>query len=156
MRIFCLLGFSLALVACGGTGLFGGGDGEGTSTEGADVEGSPTMQPGANCLSCHSSGEHTFTAAGTVFSRPDDPVTAGVAGVVVLITDANGTVTQLVTNSAGNFYTDAPLKFPITAELHRGASVMKMAQTVPIGGCSTCHTQPPAAGAPGRNYVPAP
>ncbi|HEX8791070.1 MAG TPA: hypothetical protein VF765_08950 [Polyangiaceae bacterium] len=153
MRILALLGVLAGLAACGGSGLSGGDDGEGTGTEGADIEGSPTMQPGQNCLSCHSSGEHTFTAAGTVFSHPDDPVTAGVGGVVVLITDAHGTVTQLVTNSAGNFYTDAPLVFPITAELHRGSSVMRMAQTVPIGGCSTCHNQPPAAGAPGRNYV---
>ncbi len=149
MRAF-VLACSVALMACSGAGLFGEGNDE---SGGGEVEGSPTMAPGQDCLSCHSSGENTFTAAGTVFGNPDDPVDAGVGGVTVLITDANGAVVQLVTNAVGNFYTSAPLAFPITAELHRGSSVMKMAQSVPTGACSSCHTQPPANGAPGRDYV---
>ncbi len=111
------------------------------------------MSPGENCLTCHSGGENSFTAAGTIFTKPDDPSSAGLAGATVILTDATGKQVTLTTNSAGNFYTDEPLAFPVGAELHHGTQVAAMVRKVPTGACASCHSSPPANGAPGRPFI---
>lgn len=111
------------------------------------------MAPGQDCLSCHGGGEEAFTAAGTIFSKPDDPTSAGLSGVTVVLTDATGTQVTLTTNSVGNFFTSRPLTFPLTAEVHHGGQVAAMAQKVPSGACAACHSSPPQNGAPGRPFV---
>ena len=116
-------------------------------------EGGPAMAPGQNCLTCHSGGENAFTAAGTIFTKPDDPTSAGLAGATVILTDATGQQVTLTTNSAGNFYTSQPLTFPLSAELRHGTQVATMVQRVPSGGCAACHSTPPANGAPGRPFI---
>ena len=138
---FAALALGAVLTAC----LPAPGQGEG--------EGGPTMAAGQDCLACHSGGEHAFTAAGTVFSNPDDPTSAGVSGVTVLITDALGKQVTLQSNSVGNFFTDTSLTFPIHAEFHRGSSVARMVNAVGSGSCASCHLQPPQNGAPGRPFV---
>lgn len=119
--------------------------------------GSPTMQPGSDCLACHvqggSAGNEPFTAAGTVFGSPTAALDQGVEGVEVLLSDAPGKTVTLVTNSVGNFYTQEPLVFPIRAKLRRGDSVAAMPFPIANGGCASCHTVPPAGGAPGRLYL---
>ncbi len=133
---------AMAFAACGG--------GEGS-------EGSATMRPGDNCLACHSSGgaasEKAFTAAGTVYASPDAPSDAGIEGALVVLTDANGKVLTLTSNSVGNFYTSESLAFPLRAEVRDGNSVQRMPIAITNGGCSSCHNQPPASGAPGRLFV---
>ena len=70
--------------------------------------GSSTLCPGSDYLSCHGPGgrvdsDKHWTIAGTVFSSPTDPVTAGVSGVAVSGTDAVGQRVTLTTNSVGTF-----------------------------------------------------
>lgn len=107
----------------------------------------PTMKPGENCLS-----HHSFSAAGTVFGSPTAGAGEGLAGATVTITDTNGKQVSLVTNSAGNFYTDDPLAFPVDIQVASGSLVQTMTGAA-SGGCNGCHTQPPSDGAPGRVYV---
>jgi hypothetical protein len=120
----------------------------------------PEMQPGDDCLRCHSAGSEYptaphWTAAGTVFPAPDSSVDRGVSGVKVLLTSGEGTLLEeLVTNSAGNFYTTAelPRGFRVALE-HLGARV-QMPCPPPAGNCGACHALPPIGGAPGRIFVP--
>jgi phosphatidate phosphatase APP1 len=113
----------------------------------------PLMTPGEDCLSCHSSGRNKFTVAGTIYSRVDALADEGRAGVDVVITDASGATLTLTTNEAGNFYADAPLTFPITAELHDGATVRHMQPNMSTGSCASCHQALPEKGAEGRLFI---
>ena len=115
------------------------------------------MRPGENCLGCHD-GKHgeapAFTVAGTVFDSASSPADAGAANVTVIITDANSAELRLTTNAAGNFYTSKTLALPLKqVALERGANTAQMISPPPNGGCSGCHNNPPASGAPGRINV---
>jgi hypothetical protein len=111
---------------------------------------SPTMKPGEDCLRCHGSGNLRWYAAGTVFLDPKAAVTDGVQGVEVILTDSNNRRISLTSNGAGNFYTAETLVFPLTAEVKRGDKSLKMPDSVPQGGCNSCHT----GGDIGRIYAP--
>lgn len=117
---------------------------------------SPQMNPGEDCIACHASGEGpSFTLAGTVmraFADPDD--CNGVAGVTVRVTDADGKLTELTTNEAGNFYLSDDLAMPYTIELERGGMTSAMAAEQADGACGSCHTAQGEAGAPGRIVAP--
>ena len=90
------------------------------------AETGPLMAPGQDCLACHDGkGAKRFTAAGTWSSRGD----------TVVLVDASGTRVTLVANEVGNFYTDAPLAFPLTASV--GGERMEIPLT--YGGCNRCH-----------------
>lgn len=121
-------------------------------------EGSATMLPGQDCTGCHKKGgegESAFTAAGTVFSSPDAKLSDGVADVRIVLTDANGGETTLTSNSAGNFYTEKSLSFPLSARIVQpDGTELKMAGPVTESGCNSCHKQEPSQGAPGRIYRP--
>ena len=101
------------------------------------------MLPGANCLACHDGTNDEedeaprFDAAGTAFS--DLGGGDALAGALVRITDANGDVVEIQTNSAGNFYTPQSLVFPIDAEIEVDGTVRTMAASVGVGGCNACH-----------------
>ena len=130
----------------------------GTYWTGGDRE-SSSMHPGAACVSCHSQqGEGPRGIAGTVFPtahEPDDCNGAsGSSGVVVEITDANGTVTTLRVNGAGNFYSKRSVALPYTARVVSGTKtrVMKTPQT--NMDCNSCHTEGGTSGAPGRIIAP--
>lgn len=112
----------------------------------------PMMQPGRNCLACHSAGgraDPPWTAAGTVFPRVDDPASAGVQGVQVTLVDAAGRSVSLRTNAAGNFYTREPLRFPVRASIERDGVRRAMVAPAPHGACNGCHgdAAPPAVSA---------
>ena len=56
----------------------------------------------------------------------------------------------------GNFSlaSEAPIAFPITAEIHSGGKILKMNAPVTSGDCNACHTTLGANGAPGRLVGP--
>ena len=105
----------------------------------------PTMQPGRDCLECHGPGGHAsrWTAAGTVFTNVDDPVTAGVRGAKVSLTDANGKTVTMSSAQGGNFYTAEGLTFPLVARLEKDGVTRVMTLPVPDGACNRCHNVPP-------------
>ena len=123
-----------------------------------DDKNNELMAPGQNCLACHAPGgaasEVPFTAAGTVFGSATADTGSGLAGVTVIITDANQVDTTLTTNAAGNFFTRTPLALPLKkAAVVRNALRTEMSGT-PEGACNRCHTQPPSGGASGRIHMP--
>lgn len=123
-------------------------------------EESPLMHPGGTCITCHAqNGEGpTFVIAGTVMAGSDDDTDCnGVDGVTVEITDANGAVTSLTTNSAGNFYLEAKdgtIAMPYTAKVKKGGKERAMTAMQSDGECGSCHTAEGANGAPGRILAP--
>lgn len=127
------------------------------------LRGSATMEPGGDCIDCHTrnGGEAPdFQLAGTVMAAFDDDTNcAGVAGVIVKLTGADGTVVQLVSNSSGNFYRSlyaSPLVYPFHAEVtYNGVTVqMLSARNAGETSCNRCHTAQGANGAPGRIVAP--
>ncbi len=128
--------------------------------------GVPTMSPGQDCLICHAPGLRAayrpWTVAGTVYQSPTDPADAGIAGALVLLTDAAGKSLTLVSNAAGNFYTEEPLQFPLShLEVDRDGVRMAMnldPALVPsaVGSCNRCHSEPAVFNAPGRLFVGSP
>lgn len=137
---------------------------------GGDAEGDegPLMKPGENCLECHGgtllAGEPptiaepkeapTWTVAGTVFASEDAQPIGGVEGARVHVTDSDGQTLTMVTNRAGNFYTQTPLRFPLRAAVEYLGNVHEMEPDVPYGGCNGCHRLPPRQDAPGRVSIP--
>ena len=118
---------------------------------------SPLMHPGSACIECHSAGEGPrFTLAGTVMAATNDDTDCnGAQGATVEITGADGTVTKLTTNAAGNFYIDkATLSTPYTAKIIQGTKTRAMSAAQTNGDCNTCHTAAGANGAPGRILLP--
>lgn len=125
----------VALLACGG--------------HEDDDKNNELMAPGQNCLACHS-----FTVAGTVFGSATADTGSGLAGVSVVITDANSVETTLTTNAAGNFFSGSPLALPLKkAAVVRNGTRTEMAG-VPEGACNRCHTLPATGGAAGRIHAP--
>ena len=70
------------------------------------------------------------------------------------LTDADGTVQELTTNSAGNFYTQDRFTKPYTIELEYNGITRKMEGSQTEGDCGTCHTENGDNDAPGRSVVP--
>jgi hypothetical protein len=125
----------------------------------------PRMRPGDNCLRCHNdkstTGAPPWTAAGTVYARPDAERTEGLAGVKVVLKDAKGKTVTLITNEVGNFWTAEPLEAPFVPTLERDGRTIAMPYAPPAGSCNACHSIPsvganPATGArtPGRIFAP--
>jgi hypothetical protein len=120
--------------------------------------GSSAMHPGMACINCHQSSDGPSLAiAGTVYPtvhEPDDcdGVTGG--AVHVVITDATGQTFQLNVNSAGNFYSSAPIAMPFHAKVVSASGERAMTAAQTTGDCNSCHTVNGANSAPGRNTVP--
>jgi len=126
-----------------------------------------TMLPGAACISCHSPGnlegeeeddeddeeddeededeDESFTIAGTVFATALGG--GGVRNVTVRVTDADGAVIELSSNSAGNFFTNQPITLPVFAEVERNGEVLAMAAAVNSADCNPCHSCSGSVGA---------
>jgi cytochrome c553 len=120
---------------------------------------SPLMHPGGTCIECHTSGGEgpKFTLAGTVMGATDDDTDCnGVESATVEITGADGKVTTLTTNAAGNFYIESQtaLSTPYTAKIIQGGKERAMTAAQTVGDCNTCHTAEGANGAPGRILLP--
>lgn len=126
---------------------------------------SPLMHPGGDCIGCHTQlGEGpSFAIAGTVYPTLYEKLDCnGVNGplgsVKVVIQGADDKIFELPVNSAGNFYLETinatALKLPYRARVEspKGSVAMGTAQT--LGGCNTCHADPPTGGAPGRVVAP--
>jgi putative hemolysin len=100
------------------------------------------MLPGSDCLVCHSPGGDDeadwFSVGGTVFSDLDGSSLS--QGVLVRVTDANGKVVEMTSNSAGNFYSEEDLVPPMRAEVEVGGRVEEMATEISYGGCASCHS----------------
>ncbi len=109
---------------------------------------------GQACIACHAAeGGPTYTLAGTLYG--DAAGAATLAGATITVVDAQGTVVDLVTRTNGNFFTSAPLTFPVQVMASRcpDAAAMAGAVTSTGGDCNSsgCH----AAGAPsGRIHLP--
>jgi|GEM_PF-2177453 len=119
---------------------------------------SPVMKPGGDCISCHRSYNEgpLYAVAGTVMGAFDDQDDcAGVQAVTVQITGADGVVTTLLTNAAGNFSSHAVIATPFTAKVI-GSDGSERAMMTPQTqtNCMTCHTAQGANGAPGRIVAP--
>jgi hypothetical protein len=121
-----------------------------SACSGEEEEG-PDMQPGSNCMSCHTGGDApAFTAAGTVFAGGD--LTVGVGGATVTITPATGRPVELITRASGNFYTNLPLTPPLTIVVSAGGFTNPMSSSASSGACGACHA-PAATGAGARARV---
>ncbi len=124
-------------------------------------ENGPMMRPGEDCLRCHGGsgggegegddGARRWSLAGTVYASPGASATAGIEGVDVQVTDANGFAFTLHSNLAGNFYTAEGVAFPVRVCVRRsGAAAECMESPSPNGACNSCHALPPSGGAEGR------
>ncbi len=124
-------------------------------------EGSPDMNPGLACVSCHAStgGEAPiFTIAGTVYPTLHEADgcfgASGNGGVQVVITGADGKTLTLTPSAAGNFYSVAPVALPFQAKVLYMGRVGTMLEPQSTGDCNSCHTQNGANAAPGRIVLP--
>jgi hypothetical protein len=116
---------------------------------------------GEECVGCHMPGKKAaqwlFTAGGTTYRTATDGPSPGLGGVTLTLTDSGGKALTLRSNTAGNFWTNQKLAFPVTVVVQRDGSERRIA--VPRGPCNAgecngCHTVPPKSGAPGRIFAP--
>jgi len=118
----------------------------------------PLMRPGSNCLRCHAAGGRAagapFSVGGTVFPARDSEVCGGVMGVTIEVTDSRGKQLRLVSNAAGNFYSQEPLEPPLSLAAEYQGRALAMPVTTPTGGCALCHSWPDAVSASGRIRAP--
>lgn len=115
------------------------------------------MHPGGDCIGCHADqGEGPkYSVAGTVMGELDDDTDCnGMEGVTIEITDANGDVIELVTNGAGNFYTEKSVATPYTARVIKDGAERAMSGEQTETNCASCHTAEGTNGAPGRIQAP--
>ena len=120
-------------------------------------EGSSAMRPGGACITCHTMrGGPAYTIAGTVYPTAHEPNDCnGLNGAVtVVVTDANGVVTNVTTNGVGNFFSRANIAAPFHVKLVNGAKIRAMAGALTAGDCNSCHTLAGVNGAPGRVMAP--
>jgi mono/diheme cytochrome c family protein len=114
--------------------------------------GSSAMKPGAACNDCH-----RFSAGGTVYAtahEPDDCNGSSSSAIKVVITGADGKVTTLPVNSAGNFYFSSTIKMPYKAKVISGTKSRAMSAAQTDGDCNKCHTETGTEKAPGRVMAP--
>jgi hypothetical protein len=104
-------------------------------------EGHALMEPGSNCLSCHTGGEPVaFTFAGTVYGAGDAAANQGLAGVTVTLTGSGGS-DVLVSNAAGNFFTSKNLGSNVRVQLSfGGVSIDRPGHLAGSDGCGRCHS----------------
>jgi hypothetical protein len=124
---------------------------------------SPLMSPGRSCVQCHADTddpEHAplYKVAGTIMhAQHEENDCRGVAGMTVILTDADGKEWMTRGNSAGNFWFDPELEvaMPYTARIV-DASGHERVQQQPVsdGDCASCHTRDGAHGASGRLLAP--
>ena len=127
-------------------------------------DGSPDMNPGLACRSCHlqREPEEARFFMGTVYPtlHEQDRCYSNVpAGTRVEILDANGTVTlTMMVRSRGNFMStsrNANVPLPFTARVvSPTGGVTQMMTPQMTGDCNGCHTEQGANGAPGRILLP--
>jgi hypothetical protein len=164
-RSLALVMLALVLSACGDpSGALPSGD---PLDQIAGFSGTPDMNPGVDCQSCHSptgrAHDRFWTVSGTIFGASGDLSDGGVAGAEILITDVNGKQLTLRSNAVGNFYTSEPLGPladvqvqypPANRRLIMNLAVFDGGDLSVIGSCNHCHQNPGINGSPGRVFVP--
>ncbi len=102
---------------------------------------------GDNCMTCHTATSLTrLTVAGTLYNSVGG---AGrVAGATIVLVGDDGAEVRIVTADNGNFYTLAPVVFPLTVRASKCPDEAAMVATVTGGGCNGCH------GAANRIHLP--
>jgi hypothetical protein len=97
--------------------------------------------PGRDCMLCHAAGGDgpTFTLGGTLYA--DVAGTAPLDGAAVHVLAADGQEIVMETALNGNFWTTAPLAFPVTTWASACPDVRPMVTPVAAGGCNAagCH-----------------
>jgi hypothetical protein len=123
--------------------------------------GSPLMHPGMACITCHSTRRAPFLSiGGTVFPTGHEPDNCygvdGLSGdeIDIVVTDSTGQVITMAANTSGNFYSQAALTPPLTAEVRYQGRVRAMTTPADTGDCNSCHTQDGTMSAPGRIVLP--
>jgi len=124
--------------------------------------GSVLMHPGLACIDCHRMNLRApnLTLAGTLYPsahEPDDCNGAdGLNGdeMHVIVTDAQGTMQDMLANQAGNFYSYNTIAFPITAVVTYQGRTRAMTTPATTGDCNSCHTENGSNAAPGRIMLP--
>lgn len=102
-------------------------------------------RPGERCGACHDGqGGPAFTIGGTLFS--DASGSAPVAGVTISLLDAEGTRIDMVSAENGNFWTDQPVVFPVTAYASSCPDLVPMQTLADSGDCNACHEAGEAIG----------
>lgn len=136
----------------GATGGDGGADGPSVTCEPAATNlPNGEHRPGEACLGCHNgNGAPRFTVAGTVYASAQGG--AAVPGATIVVTDAGGVVTRLVTASNGNFYSNRTFAFPVQVSASKCPDTRPMIGAVAStgGDCNTCHQTATS----GRIYLP--
>jgi hypothetical protein len=109
----------------------------------AGFDGNPQMDPGQECLRCHSaSGAASsliFSVAGTVYPGALAGTEGGLFNAEIDITDRNGHELALKSNGAGNFYSAEAIVFPASVSVNVGEQRFTMQEPSPSGQCNTCH-----------------
>lgn len=136
--------------------------------------GSQLMNPGQACNTCHARDPEApvTTVAGTVYYLDHETnncngytgsASGGPTGrAYVEVVDATGATIRLAVNTAGNFYTERVIEFPLRTARVIGPTglINEMGSEVPDGDCNSCHTQAGTTTvsggdpAPGRIIVP--
>ena len=124
-------------------------------------DGSPSMNPGMACISCHQTSREapTFTLAGTVYPTAHEPdqcfgANGTTDGAQIVIVGADGHAQTLSPNAAGNFYATTSIALPFQAKVVYMGRERAMVAAQTSGDCNSCHTQAGANGAPGRILLP--
>ncbi len=125
-------------------------------------EESPRMNPGQECISCHTEEREgpRFLVAGTLYPTAHEPDncngTTASSSLYVEITDADGAVYNLKPNSAGNFFLEEArnFKLPYTARVVSGDEERVMLSPQDDGDCNSCHSENGDNLAPGRVMAP--
>jgi hypothetical protein len=106
-------------------------------------DGNPQMDPGQDCLSCHSAhgaaSGLTFTVAGTVYPLALTGAEGGLFNAEIDITGADNRTLTLRSNGAGNFYSAESVVFPAAVAIRIGGQSYPMQQPAPVGSCNACH-----------------
>ena len=114
------------------------------------------MVPGENCLTCHSpgGGATAYAVAGTVYPRADSSDFDGIANITVTVTGADGKTVSMLSNSAGNFFAEGAVEFPIDVFSAIGNDGrVSMEPNSLTGACGSCHEALPDKGADGRILI---
>ncbi len=127
-------------------------------------KGSPDMNPGLACRSCHleEEEERAYFFMGTAFPtlhEQDRCESIVPPGTRVEIIDANGQVAlTLGVRARGNFFSSSrnpQLPLPFTARvITPSGGISQMTTPQMTGDCNGCHTEQGANGAPGRILIP--
>jgi hypothetical protein len=111
----------------------------------AGFDGNPVMDPGKNCMQCHSAtGQASalpWSVAGTVFPTPTSAADMGLANAEILIVDSAAPPKSITirSNGAGNFFTAESFSGDIHVAVQFGGQRYQMQESPPTGSCNLCH-----------------